>query len=287
MTITLTLTAQRMAKKNCLVKNLEGVETLGSTSVICSDKTGTLTQNKMTVAHLWLNGSMVELETGKDSYASNGGGGAPTEPQEDWHPLQLEEQVSGVCALHGGGDAQAGDEGRSRDCLLKVPDSDLLITSSIISHVRCDTILLDGKQVAVTEKIKETFTKACTTLAGMGERVLGFVHLDLQGFQFSTDGEEPNFPLDGLCFVGLMAMIDPPKASVPNAVAQCRNAGIKVSSVLVEISLFIFLSSGDHGDWRPSNHSAGDLQAGLHLLQSCPFNIISFVCRSGSSPMSQ
>ena len=147
--------------------------------------------------------------------------------------------------------------------------------------------------MAVTEKIKETFTKACTTLAGMGERVLGFVHLDLdpsrfpEGFQFSTDGEEPNFPLDGLCFVGLMAMIDPPKASVPNAVAQCRSAGIKVSSVLAEISLLIFLSSGDHGDWRPSNHSAGDLQAGLHLLQSCPFNIISFVCRSGSSPMSQ
>ena len=66
MTITLTLTAQRMAKKNCLVKNLEGVETLGSTSVICSDKTGTLTQNRMTVAHAWFDNKIVEADTTED-----------------------------------------------------------------------------------------------------------------------------------------------------------------------------------------------------------------------------
>eukprot|EP01129_Flabellula_baltica_P001519 TRINITY_DN1145_c0_g1_i2.p1 TRINITY_DN1145_c0_g1~~TRINITY_DN1145_c0_g1_i2.p1 ORF type:complete len:1090 (+),score=302.41 TRINITY_DN1145_c0_g1_i2:16-3285(+) len=57
-TVSLTLTAQRMARKQVLVKNLESVETLGSTSVICSDKTGTLTQNKMTVSHLWYDGSI-------------------------------------------------------------------------------------------------------------------------------------------------------------------------------------------------------------------------------------
>ena len=109
---------------------------------------------------------------------------------------------------------------------------------------------------------EETFTEACETLAGMGERVLGFVHLDLdpshfpEGFQFSTEGDEPNFPLDGLCFVGLMSMIDPPKATVPNAVAQCRSAGIKVGFCSWQRFLLRNVPTGDHGDWRPSNHSA-------------------------------
>lgn len=69
MTVALSLTAKRMASKNCLVKNLQAVETLGSTSAICTDKTGTLTQNKMTASHVW---NCNELKICDDLIGTNG-----------------------------------------------------------------------------------------------------------------------------------------------------------------------------------------------------------------------
>merc|ERR1719285_1537054 len=100
---------------------------------------------------------------------------------------------------------------------------------------RCSTIVIDGKERALTEEWKNAFESAYMELGGLGERVLGFCDFMLpvdkypKGYPFDPD--EENFPLEGLRFVGLMSMIDPPRAAVPDAVAKCRSAGIKVIMV--------------------------------------------------------
>ena len=82
---------------------------------------------------------------------------------------------------------------------------------------------------ASEKKKKKNLIRFFTTVGGFGERVLGFAHCFLptdqfpKGYQFNTD--EPNFQLDNLCFIGLMSMLDPPRAAVPDAVSKCRSAG--------------------------------------------------------------
>jgi sodium/potassium-transporting ATPase subunit alpha len=112
---------------------------------------------------------------------------------------------------------------------------------------RCSTILVDGVEHDLDDRWRQAFNTAYLELGGLGERVLGFCDLLLPadkfppGYQFVADDE--NFPLTGLRFVGLMSMIDPPRAAVPDAVAKCRSAGIKVSYRLLIFIYFLLCDS--------------------------------------------
>merc|ERR1712214_17174 len=277
-TVCLTLTAKRMASKNCLVKNLEAVETLGSTSTICSDKTGTLTQNRMTVAHMWFDNKIHETDTsenqsGKGFDKSAAGWGplqrvamlcnrAEFKSGQDGEPI-LKREVNGDASeaailkctelTHGGVIAyraknkkvceipfnstnkfqvsvhENGDDPSDKRYFLVMKGAPERILD------RCSTIVVDGTERPLNDEWKDAFNTAYMSLGGLGERVLGFCDFTLpadkypRGYPF--DADEANFPLEGLRFVGLMSMIDPPRAAVPDAVDKCRSAGIKVIMV--------------------------------------------------------
>ncbi|XP_072250055.1 sodium/potassium-transporting ATPase subunit alpha-3b isoform X1 [Leuresthes tenuis] len=310
-TVCLTLTAKRMAKKNCLVKNLEAVETLGSTSTICSDKTGTLTQNRMTVAHMWFDNQIHEADTTEDQ-----SGASFDKSSLTWQNLSRIAALCNRAQFKAGQDSiailkrdVAGDASESallkcielscgsvramRDRNKKVaeipfnstnkyqlsvhetedPNDNryLLVMKGAPERIleRCSTIMLQGKEQPMDEELKEAFNNAYMELGGLGERVLGFCHLLLpedqypKGFAFDTD--DVNFQTDNLCFVGLMSMIDPPRAAVPDAVGKCRSAGIKVIMVTGDHPITAKAIAKGVGIISEGNETVEDIAARLNI----------------------
>lgn len=276
-TVCLTLTAKRMASKNCLVKNLEAVETLGSTSTICSDKTGTLTQNRMTVAHMWFDNQIIEADTTEDQtgvqYDKSSEGfkalarvgclcnRAQFKGGQQGVPV-LKREVNGdasesailKCMELALGDVQAIRNRNKKVCEIpfnstnkfqvsihenedKNDNRHILVMKGAPERILevSSSIFMNGKDLPLDEELKIAFNSAYLELGGLGERVLGFCDFMLPAEQFPKgfkfDADSPNFPLTGFRFVGLMSMIDPPRATVPDAVVKCRSAGIKVIMV--------------------------------------------------------
>ncbi len=240
-TLALTMTSKRMARKNALIKNLESVETLGSTTVICTDKTGTLTQNRLGVNTLVLGGR--EYSAGdhnimtnpvltralqcmalcNNAYLSDGGySGDAT----DGALLTYVSEVGNVDALRGARKiaeqpfksaskrmitlAEPPDEGQANALLKGAPEIVLEMS---------DQIILDGKTVPLTIARRNRVIDHYRRLAGRGERGLALAWRPAEGTEI---------PEDGYIFIGLVGMIDPPRPEVPAALSKCRTAGIKV-----------------------------------------------------------
>uniref|UniRef100_A0A7S1X1T7 Cation-transporting P-type ATPase N-terminal domain-containing protein n=2 Tax=Eukaryota TaxID=2759 RepID=A0A7S1X1T7_9CHLO len=307
-TVSLALTAKRMHQKNVLVKNLEAVETLGSTTVIASDKTGTLTQNRMTVQHAWYDDKVVKTPSTKNhpqfkTVMSTLGAEAAgvvnpndetfkyllscailcnnsefilKDPFDDQAPtLDLKAELNkpdfNLLQLDCTGDASESglikftqmveDYAAKRKVCSKIFEIKFNSTNKWQMSIHknadggevpnlylkgapervlgmCKRIMINGEEVEITPEWREKYTEAYEGLGGMGERVLGFAYKRMEGYTNDYDFQSKpsrNFDMEDLTFVGLFSLIDPPREGVPEAVAKCKRARIKV-----------FMVTGDH-----------------------------------------
>lgn len=254
-TITLALGTQTMAKRNALVRKLPAVETLGTTEIIASDKTGTLTQNKMTVEQLYTDHNLVAADSFKvspekrlaqimilanDSQETPDGlVGDPTETALIQYYLDRQMDVKQV----------QNDFPR----INSIPfDSERKMMSAIVSHAgqrylmtkgavdeilqRTTRIEDNGEVRPITQADKDKILNTNQELALEALRVLGFAYKPLTEAESNAEATSDNFEND-LIFAGMIGMIDPQRPEVKDAVAEAKSAGIRPLMI-----------TGDHKD---------------------------------------
>ena len=274
-TIVLALGVQRMVKHNAIVKKLPAVETLGCAGVICSDKTGTLTQNRMTVKQVWTPGDRHRREAltigalCNDTVLSPSGKttGDPTETAfvdaalaDGLDKNILEQEMPRVFELPFDSERKLmstvhplpGQPGRYRVMVKGAPD--VLLS-------RC-THILAGAAVPLTAALGRDVEAANASMAEQALRVLACGYQDIESLPEPSGSAQLE---TGLTFVGLVGMIDPPRLEVRDAVAQCYAAGIrpvmitgdhKLTAVAIARELDIFRSgdlaiTGEDLDFMP------------------------------------
>ena len=223
-TIVLSIGVQRMVKKNALIRRLPAVETLGSASVICSDKTGTLTQNRMTLVETYLDG---ETQANK----------LETKPSEEVKTLlRLGTLCCDGAVVFDGIVLAAHKNGMPKESLAK--QYPRLAELPFDSDRKRMTVVcrIDGKLVAIVKGGFDVMEPLCTSgnlsqarlvMEEMSERALRVLAVAYKEIDKIPD-EKSMMTLEGdLHFCGLVGMIDPPRPEAKAAVARCRKAGIK------------------------------------------------------------
>ena len=243
-TIVLSIGVTNMSKRKAIIRKLTAVETLGCTQIICSDKTGTLTQNKMTVVDHY--GSDENLLANAMSLCSDAefdteAGTAIGEPTECAlvnyaEKLGLSKNVKKNEFIRVG--EVPFDSGRKMmSTLHKTSDGSLIqFTKGAPDELlkRCTTALIDGKVVTLSDNIRANILQANKSMADKALRVLAAAKKDLSSLPANYDSETVECDL---CFIGLVGMIDPVRPEVKPAIDECRSAGIRPIMI-----------TGDHKD---------------------------------------
>ncbi len=251
-TIMLSIGVTRMAKKNTIIRKLPAVETLGSSSVICSDKTGTLTQNKMQVKKVMdVNGESfgvqkdIILELGAMCTDVEGNVGEATElaivnaaKMQGKYKERLYQKYNRIndipfdsdrkmmSTIHKVEYNESDDTYGVRNILSNINDKFLSITKGApdVLLKKCTRYYSNGKIHNIDNKVIQNIEKINNLMADNALRVIAVAYSQMPRLPTHIDSESIE---NNLIFIGLIGMIDPPREGVKEAVATCRNAGIK------------------------------------------------------------